>query len=446
MNPVDALKKMPRVRRPRSQFALGVAFVVVAAVVGGLLAMKPQIQSWLMPGETIKAEFSSDYRLRPHKTKVKVSGLEVGVVTHVEHPNAKTTVVSMKVNDSGLDALGQKPSVHVEPLTVLGGAYMIELHPGGRGGRFEGEFIPKERTHLPVELDRILESLPRPTRESSQNVVEQFEETLARGGGEALRDLVASAPDTLKPASSVLEAVQGARPSVDLPQIVANFHSVASVLDRHEGQLGSIVDSLNDTTRVLAEQSMPLAAGFESLPETLRTTRTGLTDLRGSMERLGGTAASLHPTVMRLDPLLRKLAPVLEKARPLMRDLRPLLADAPPTIGRLSSVAERGSAVLGDLRGPVLERVNGPITDVVMNTFRGKGPYKNTGGGIQADHKFYEELGYLVTNLDRASMLQDAQGSTVGFQVGVGSRSLVGTPFTLENLMKEIEKVAGGAR
>ena len=52
-----------------------------------------------------------------------------------------------------------------------------------------------------------------------------------------------------------------------------------------------------------------------------------------------------------------------------------------------------------------------------------------------ADHKFYEELAYMATNVDRASMSQDQRGSTLAFQAGVGLSSLSGLPFDLESLV-----------
>ena len=50
----------------------------------------------------------------------------------------------------------------------------------------------------------------------------------------------------------------------------------------------------------------------------------------------------------------------------------------------------------------------------------------------------------MVTNLDRASETQDAQGSMLGFQVAVGANSLGGVPFTMPNLIAAMLKVVGG--
>lgn len=432
-------------RRPWSLARIGVVSLALLAVAVLALAFKAEIGTVLRSGQTITAEFDRNYQILADETRVKLSGIEVGIVSDVETTEEGTVLVSMKIEESAMDALGPKPSAEVTPNTVLGGSYSVELKRGGGEGTFEGERIPRERTKTPVELDRILEALPSPTRENVQTMVKRLDKTL-KGGKVALRDLLAHAPDTLKPAGLVLEAAQGTRPGVDLPQIVSNFHATADVLSKYDGQLGEIVTSLRDTTHVLAKQSRPLADGIESLPATLRSTRTGITELRGTLDKLTVTADSFRPAAKRLDPLLRQLDPVLRRVEPLMRDLRPLMRDTRPLVDQLVPVARRGTAMLNDMRGPVLDRVNGPISDTLMNTWHGTGPYKDSGGGMQADHKMYEEIGYLVTNLDRASMTQDAQGSLLNFQVGVNTSSVAGLPLTLPNLVEQMEKHAGGTR
>ncbi|SNR92331.1 phospholipid/cholesterol/gamma-HCH transport system substrate-binding protein [Haloechinothrix alba] len=434
-----------RAGRVSSPFVFGVAFLAIVVIVLMLAVFKPSIQTILRSGETVTAEFDRNYQLRADVTRVKIGGLEVGVVSDIEETDKGTVEVSMKVEESALDTLGSEPSAVITPVTVLGGGYAIALKRGGAGD-FNNEGIPQERTQIPVELDRVLETLPRPTRQSLQNTVEQLDTTLAGGGTESLQSLLAESPNTLRPAGEVLEAAQGDRPGVDLPQIVTNFHAMADVLTERQGQLGDIVTSLNDTTAVLAEQSHPLAEGIKSLPATLRSTRSGVIALRGSLDRLTTTAKEFRPAARELDSLLRELDPVLAEARPLMRDLRPLMRDARPLVEQLVPVASQGTETLENVRGPVMERVNGPISDTVMNTWRGSGPYKNSGAGMQSGHKFYEEVGYLAANMDRGSMTQDSQGSLLSFQVGAGTGSLDGVPQTPQNLLDQIEQYAGGGR
>jgi len=443
---------MSATRRPRAgkrspAYKAGAVFLVISAIVLALLAAKPELRTWLRAGETIEAEFASNYhgQLYADETPVKLPGIKVGVVSDVEPTDHGTVLLSLKVDDEVVAELGNAPWARVVPKTVLGGEYAIELKRSGLGAFTAGR-IPLDRTSTPVELDRLLEALPAPTRKSLQDVVGNFGRTLDEGGGQALRELVDNAPDTLKPASKVLLAARGMNPDTDLPRLVTNLKATAEAMSGQQGELTEIVEQLHATTSALGDGSRPLANTIAVMPKTLRSTQAGMTDLGQSLDKVRRTAKTFRPSAKELEPLLRNLNPVLRDTVPLLDDLNPLLEDARPAMDELVPVARRGTAMLDDLRGPVLKRVNGPVLDFLMDTWRGKGPYKDSGGGAQREHKVYEELAYMLVNLDRASMMQDAQGSLLNFQAGIGTRSVAGTPFTLPNLLEQIHKYAGGTR
>lgn len=437
-------------RRTNVALRAGLIVIAIAAVLVVTLYLKPSIETALTPGATIKAEFQENYRtkLYANETTVKLAGLEVGQISDIEYTERGTVLVSMKVDDGVLDKLGREPSASLQPRTLLEGLHSVELVRGGGVGSFpEDGVIPLNRTSLAVGLDSVLESLPRPTRESLRNVVARFDATLRADGQGAVRELLHDAPATLQPAGVVLNAARGTQPGDDLPRLVTNLEATAEVLTRQDGQLDSVVSNLAQVTNVLAAGSQPLAASIATLPGTLRDTRTGLTDLRGILDRLTVTADSARPTAAELDPLLRELNPVLVEARQLLTDLRPLLDDARPLVQQLAPVSQQATSVLDDLRGPVLERVNGPVLQTVLNTYRGSGPFEGSGDGFQADHKFYQELGYLVTNLDRGSSTQDPQGSLLSFQVGAGPETPTGfDQLSLPDLVNQLGRAAGGAR
>jgi phospholipid/cholesterol/gamma-HCH transport system substrate-binding protein len=59
----------------------------------------------------------------------------------------------------------------------------------------------------------------------------------------------------------------------------------------------------------------------------------------------------------------------------------------------------------------VLDRVNGRISDLILGSFHGSGPYAQT----STDKPVFEELGYAVADLDRAT-IQTKDGSGIAFQ------------------------------
>lgn len=425
---------------------IGLALAVVAAVTG--LAVKPAVQSALRSGDTIRAEFDGNYQLHPNESKVKLDGLAVGVVTGVGRSDHGTVIVSMKIDKGVREKLGTAPTARIEPTTILGGIYSVDLQRGGPTGAPAG-VIPVSHTSTPVELDRVLEALPQSARTGLRHTVGNLDATLADGGGSALDSVLRDAPPTMRTGGQVLAAARGTHPDTDLSTLVGDLDSTARALDRTDGQLGDIVDDLATTTSVLAREREPLATSIATLPQTLTATRSGLADLGATLDRLKTTAPAFRPSAQRLGPLLARLDPVLRQTRPLVADLRPTVADARPLVDRLVPTSTQATSVLDDVRGPVLQRLNGPIIHDVLSPWHGTGGYEGGGRAEQADHTFYQELGYLVARFNNLSKSFDQNGNFVNFHLGTGSTGVLlgGTPLNLTQLLQHIlGQQPGGTR
>ncbi|WP_435769043.1 MlaD family protein [Nocardioides sp. SYSU DS0651] len=418
----------------------GAVFVIVVALLLIGLAFKNQIRMAFMGGETVTAEFDGNYGLRAGLSKVKVAGLKVGLVTDVEYEGDKA-IVTMKVDEDAVQALGSEPSAKVTPLTLLGGQYSVELLPGG-DGEYDGDVISLDRTSTPVELDQVLAALPRDTRKATQGVVGNLSETLEHGGRRGLEDVLDAGPQVLPDAGTALEAAQGNRPGRDLADVVTGFQGFAETLAERRVQLTPILEDLSTTSAVLGSHRDELATTVDRLPETLDAADDGLDQLDGTLTNLDRSTEKLMPTVRELEPLLNTLGPTLKDARPVVADLPPLLRDARATVSRLVPLVDNAQVVVDHVRGPVIERVDGPILDKLGKTWHGApdGPYKHSGGGVQAENKFYQEIAYMITNLDRSSMTQDPQGSLLNFQAGVGTSTLqpIGLDEALANLLPQL--------
>lgn len=423
-------------RRGTSRTALGLAAIGVILLLVLAVYNKERIGTMFTSGDVVKAEFSKTWPMHPYRTDVKMSGVKVGTLTEVERTERGTAMVSMKVNEDVVRKLGNAPSAKIRPTLVLGGAYYVDLVPGGSGD-FDDEAIPTERTELPVKLGDVLSSFTPSAKEGMRTAIKQSDTTLRRGGKKALRNVLRSAPDTLKPAGTVLESLRGTRPSDDLSQLVSGMESTADILTRRDGQLAAIIDDLQRSTAAFSAESQPLAESVSTMPETLRTTRAGLVDVRSTLELLTSTAHSFRPAARELDPFLAELEPVLDRAEPLLNDLRPLLVDARPLVKQLVPTSRKGTAALEHVRGPVLDRINGPIAETVMSPWRGTGPYK---GGGATGNKFYEELGYLVEHAAHAYQYYDKNGGFARLAPGVGGSSAggAGTPMTLEQYLERL--------
>jgi len=436
----SALGRLGRTGSPLAR--KGAALVVIFALVLLGLAFKDPIKVRLRPGDTITAEFSENYNLTAGLSKVKVAGLQVGIVTGIDYTDAGTALVKMKVDDDAIDALGSKPSARVAPLTILGGQYSVELVRGGTG-TFSRATIPVSRTSTPVELDRVLAALPEDTRTATRSLVGRVDKTLRAGGTQGLRNVVKKGPEILPPAGAFLTALQGENPSTDLPSVVTNLQALAAVLDERSGAVSSMLDDLDTTTSLLASRRNQISTMIGQLPTTLDATDRGMMQLKETLDRLDVAAARLRPSIRNVDPLLRELGPTLREARPVVAQLPPILRDARVIVNQLVPTASLATAMVDDVRGPVINRIRGPILDKLDRTWHGTGEYKNSGGGIQAANKFYEEIAFMITNLDRSSMTQDAQGSLLNFQAGVGTSTL--QPLALDEALARLIPQLSGA-
>jgi phospholipid/cholesterol/gamma-HCH transport system substrate-binding protein len=427
-------------RRRRNSAILGLSVLVVA---GGLIAAafnKQAIVQAVKPGEIVKAEFSQDYKLGVDDSPVKIAGTPVGTVVSVDNASDGHVIVSMKVDGGTRAKLGSAPSADIEPTTILGGRYYVSLTPGGAPAVWNGDVIPLARTSTPVELEQVLSALQPSALKGLQTTIGSLNGTLSRGGQGALRKLLADGPGTLQPAGQVANALLGQDPATDLQSLVPNLNATASVLNQRSGQLGSILDDLNKTTATLAAQSVPLSNAIGTLPQTLADTRTGLDHLHVTLNKLQATAADVRPVVQQLTPLLRKLNPVLVEAQPVVHNLVPLLQNAQPLVQELIPVSQQATSVLDDVRGPVLQRINGPIIGAVNNKWSGTGPFA---GGGDDGFTTYQELGFLGANGDFGDREFDQNGHLISFQMGIGTNSLLGLPGNLNQVLNGLQEIGG---
>ncbi|WP_243794890.1 MlaD family protein [Saccharopolyspora gloriosae] len=430
-------------RRFASPLVIGAVLLVAVLVVLFGVYQKERISTTLASGDEVQAEFDRQYRLVPAKSDVKMAGVVVGTVTDVEQDAGGKALVSMKVWGDTTDRLGSAPSAIIRPTTLLGGAYYIELQQGDAHGRYGGEPIPADRTSVPIELDKILAAIPGRAQDSIRNTTRLTDESLRAGAGENLGNVLEHAPQTLGPAGDVLSSARGTRPGEDLYGIVPDVAAIAGTLTERDGQLGHTIDSLGDVSATLSTVRRPLADSIAALPETLTSTRRGLDDLHGSLNRLTDTAGNARPAVQELGPVLAKADPVLREARPMVAELRPLLQDAQPVVDQLVPTADRATSTLDLVRGPVLDRINGPIANAVMSPWKGTGAYEGNGG---TGHKLYEEVGYLAAHTANLSQYGNKNGRMLGLALGAGVSTVGGKDPGTAEFLQSLGLLPGGLK
>lgn len=412
---------MTRLRVPRlSALTLGAVLIGVAFVAGVGLFNKQQLMTTLKPGETLRVDFERDYRLRDYISKVKIAGVQVGVVTGVERAGQNARV-KLKLDRGTRALLGEAPSARIRPATLLGGTYYVELVPGGDPGRAP-EQVPADRTTGPVELDRVLEQIGPEQREGIRTSIAQLDTALRDGGTPAVKELVANAPGTLVPAGEVLQALRGNEPQDDLTDLVTGLEATARALTADKGALDDMLSGAGRTAGVLADQRSAVASTLDAATQTLATTRAALSRLDTTLAQVRATAPQLRSSVRSADALLGEAQPVLAEARPVVQDLRVLARDLRPTLADSQPLLTDAKKLTGQVRGPVIDRLSGPVLTTVLSPYRGS-------------TLFFQEVGYMIAGLNATTKTIDGLGSQISFQPGFSASSLAESPYNAADLI-----------
>ncbi|HWU20578.1 MAG TPA: MlaD family protein [Nocardioides sp.] len=422
-----ALHRFERFSAPK----VGLVMLTLLLVLGVALFRKTQIETALTPGDDITVTFARDYQLRGYVTKVKIAGVPVGLVTGVSNQPGGTTTATLHLDKGVVRRLGDEPSAAIRPTTLLGGNYYVELTPGGDPG--SASAIPASRTTVPVELDRVLDTLQPTARLSTQRTLRELDATFDKRGSAAVRGLVTKAPSTLRPLGRTLAALRGQDPS-DLGALIANLETTARALSDENGQVDESVVGLAKVSRTLADTAPAISATVRDLPGTLRTTRSGLGALSRSLDQLKSVSGAELPTANQLSTTLTALEPALRDLKPVVRNLRPALRDLRPTIRALVPSALDGTTVVNDVKGRPIQRINGPVISALNSSWHGSGPYAKGGD----DTVMYKEIAYMIAGMDNAGRMTDHNGSTIHFQPGFGIGSLSGTPISFEQLLMRL--------
>jgi phospholipid/cholesterol/gamma-HCH transport system substrate-binding protein len=205
--------------RTVSAWKLGLGFLIVVLIVGTAVFNKARLTTWLTPGNTVNVHFAQDYRLRPYFSQAKIAFVPVGMVTGDTELDDHTALVTVKLYGDNINKLGDNPSVTIRPTTMLGGNYMIDFQPGGDLSKpFTKGEIPVNQAHLPEELDKIIATFQPNALAGMKGTLTKFDDTLKGGTKEALQRFVHDAPDSLKPAGQVLDALRGLATAVQPPR------------------------------------------------------------------------------------------------------------------------------------------------------------------------------------------------------------------------------------
>jgi virulence factor Mce-like protein len=338
-------------RRGPTPFAVGAALLVVALLVTYMSFAKDI--PFVNEPYAIKAAFRDTAGIKPH-SPVRIAGVEVGEVTHVQHtrPGAQSATVTLAIRHNGRP-VHDDASARIRPRIFLEGNFFVDLSPGsaGAGELDEGATIPAARTATPVQFDEVLRALKSDTRNDLQTVFQEVGEAQDAGGAKAFNDSLKFQPAAYKFSAIVSEALLGKRPG-DLGDWIRDQGVVAGALDAEPAKLRALVADFNATAGALADRESSLRTAVGELPRTLRAASPALDSLRAAFPDVRRFAQGARPGIRSLGPTVDATLPLVKQLRGLVQEdeLRSLARRLRSATPPLAQVAKTAPSVLTQLR------------------------------------------------------------------------------------------------
>ncbi|HEV2061469.1 MAG TPA: MlaD family protein [Solirubrobacteraceae bacterium] len=383
-------------------FAAIIALLVIALAVASYILSQ---QRFNLPGwvpalgkdfHTLNAEFQTAKSVTPGQGQtVTIAGVNVGEISNVELREGRA-LVEMKLEPEYGERVRKDATLLLRPKTGLEDM-VIEMAPGTGGAEKapEGWTVPVENTLPTVNLEDILASLDRDTRDYLRLLIAG-----AGGGLKGNGDDLAATFKRFEPGAQY--ARQMTRKLIErrgnIRRSIHNLRLLLEAVGEKDQQLTQLIDSSNSVFRSFAAQDANIRDALQQLPGTLRVTNRGLAKTERLANVLGPALEDLRPTARTLGPTLRRVRPFLTTSTPIIRDqLRPFARDVLPTVKSLRRTARGLAEVTPDLRDTL------QVLNYLFNTLAYNAPGESDEGYLfwaaWANH-----LGPLVFNT------QDAHG------------------------------------
>lgn len=290
---------------------------------------------------TIKADFADAANVK-QGSPVRIAGVEVGKVTNVTAPNAKTRTarVTMQIADKGLP-IHKDAQLKLRPRIFLEGNMFVDMQPGSPESPDlkDGAVIPASQTEAPVQFSQLLSVLQDNTRSDLKTLLKEFSKGLNGGGAEAFNRSIPYWKPAYQQSALANDASLGTRPH-DLSTIVRAQGKVFRSLSTDQQALADLVTNLNKTFGAFASQQQNLEATIPALDRVLKVGDPALASLNSALPSLRQFARDALPSAKSSLPTIEASMPFVTQARGLVSkpELRGLVADLRPTIPALAKL------------------------------------------------------------------------------------------------------------
>lgn len=292
----------------------------------------------------LKGEFSTAQSVTPGQGQtVDIAGVPVGEIKKVELVQGRA-VVTMEIKQKYAHLIKGDATMLLRPKTGLKDM-IVELNPGtpGTPAVQSGYTVPVSNTRPDVNLDEILSSLDRDTRD--------YLRLFVAGGGEGLKNNGLNTAATLKRFAPLNRDIgiltkEIAKRRVNLAHLIHNLQLLVTEVGGKDKQLAELVVSQNAVFQAFANQDANLRKTLELLPGTLDTTQKALATSDQLSQKLGPTLRDLRPGARALGPssvasqaFARATTPIIHnQLRPFVRQARPTVDSLAPALRDLAKI------------------------------------------------------------------------------------------------------------
>jgi phospholipid/cholesterol/gamma-HCH transport system substrate-binding protein len=322
------------------EFIAIIVMVVLAMFVGGYILSNQRfyLPAWVPVLGTdffeLKAEFATAQSVTPGQGQtVQIAGVSVGEIKKVNLEDGRA-VVTLAVRRKDADMIKQDATMLLRPKTGLKDM-VIQMDPGTQTlpAVKEGFTIPVSQTEPDVNLDEILASLDRDTRD--------YLRLLIAGGGEGLKNNgrnFANAFRRFEPLNRDVAKLTGelSKRRKNLGRLIHNLQLLVTEVGTKDKELAELIVSQNAVFESFANQDANLREFLRELPTALRTTNKALSQSTKLTDQLGPALKQLRPGARALAPAQRAQRPFARQTiPPIKNQIRPFARAAQPTVAEL---------------------------------------------------------------------------------------------------------------
>jgi virulence factor Mce-like protein len=291
---------------------------------------------------TIGAVFRTANNVKPGAF-VRIAGVNVGKVTEVtrDKGDLQSAKVLMRIDDKGLP-IHKDATLAIRPRIFLEGNFFVDLQPGSPSAPViaDGDVIPINQTHAPVQLDQILTSLQAPTRKNLQDLLDELSTGVDKQGGAGFNRSIRFWEPAYKNGAIVSDAQLGENPH-DLSGYLKSSKEVAQALNRNPVQLQDLIVQFNVAARAFAVEQANLSNAIFELPRTLQAGLPALAALNNAFPPLRRFITDFRPATRSSGPAIDASLPLVEQlhtllTRPELQGLVNRLGPVVPSLTRLN--------------------------------------------------------------------------------------------------------------